>query len=200
VWQVAGPSFSWRMVASVVQQAWDVYRETSSQSVAGSAVGFERSTVTKWMAVDGGVRPRSGRHPSGKRLAFEDRCAVEAGLAVGESQSSIAERIGFHRCTVSREVRQGGLASGRYSAKRGQAVATANGWVKAVIATLGGSVALPAGRNFMRVLRWAARWIQQVIEKSSETTGNRPETFQYSGGVRCGTSSTPRGSPWEPKI
>ena len=76
----------------------------------------------------GGVRPRQGRGAgNGKRLAFEDRCAIEAGLAVTESQASIARRIGFSAATVSREITRGRLNSGRYSAKRGQAVAVEDG-------------------------------------------------------------------------
>jgi IS30 family transposase len=125
---VAGPAFSWRMVPSVYQQAWDVYARSSSQAVAAAAVGVERSTLSKWVAADGGVRPRQGRGAgNGKRLSYEDRCAIEAGLAVRESQSSIAVRIGFDKSTVSREVGRGRLADRSYSAMRGQAVAVSNG-------------------------------------------------------------------------
>ncbi|MFC5179726.1 IS30 family transposase, partial [Nocardioides taihuensis] len=46
---------------------------------------------------------------------------------MGESLTSIATRIGFDKSTVSREVARGRLRSGRYSAKRGQAVAVHNG-------------------------------------------------------------------------
>lgn len=116
------------MVPSVVHKAWEVYAQTSSQGLAAAVVGVERSTLGKWVAADGGVRPRQGRSAgNGKRLSFEDRCAIEAGLAVSETQSSIAVRIGFDRATVSREIGRGRLASGRYSAKRGQAVAVSNG-------------------------------------------------------------------------
>ena len=116
------------MVPSVVQRAWDVYAQTQSQAVAAAVVGLERSTLSRWVATDGGVRPRQGRGAgNGKRLAFEDRCAIEAGLAVTESQASIARRIGFSAATVSREITRGRLNSGRYSAKRGQAVAVENG-------------------------------------------------------------------------
>lgn len=115
------------MVPSVLQQAWDVYARTQSQAVAAAAVGVERSTLSKWIAADGGVRPRQGRNAgNGKRLAFEDRSAIEAGLAVRESQASIARRIGFSPGTVSREIVRGRLESGRYSAKRGQAVGVEN--------------------------------------------------------------------------
>lgn len=125
---MAGPVFSWRMVPSVYQRAWEVYAQTSSQVSGSAAVGIERSTLTKWISADGGVRPRQGRSAgNGKRLSFEDRCAVEAGLAVKESQVSIAARIGFDTSTVSREIKRGRLASGTYSAKRGQAVAVTNG-------------------------------------------------------------------------
>jgi len=108
--------------------AWDVWAQTSSQRAAAAAVGLERTTLTKWFAADGGVRPRQGRSAgNGKRLSFEDRCAIEAGLAVGESQASIARRIGFSPATISREVVRGRLSSGRYSAKRAQMVAVENG-------------------------------------------------------------------------
>jgi transposase, IS30 family len=60
-------------------------------------------------------------------LSYEDRCAIEAGLAVNETQTSIGHRIGFDKSSVSREIARGQLKSGRYSAKRGQAVAVANG-------------------------------------------------------------------------
>ena len=115
------------MVPGVVQAMWDRYVETSSGPVAAAWVGVGRKTAFNWIDEAGGIRPRQGRHPSGKRLSFEDRCAIEAGLAVAESQSSIADRIGFDRSTVSREIGRGRLASGRYSAKRGQAAAVING-------------------------------------------------------------------------
>jgi IS30 family transposase len=116
------------MVPSVYQSAWDVYARSSSQTVAAAAVGLERSTLSKWVAADGGVRPRQGRKAqNGRRLTYEDRCAIEAGLAVKESQTSIAARIGFARSTISREVGRGRLADGSYSAKRGQAVTITRG-------------------------------------------------------------------------
>lgn len=125
---MSGLVFSWRMVPSVYQLMWEVYAQTSSGSAAAAAIGMERSSVTKWIAADGGVRPRQGRTAgNGRRLSFEDRCAIEAGLAVKETQTSIATRIGFSKSTVSREINRGRLADGRYSAKRGQAVAVANG-------------------------------------------------------------------------
>ena len=115
------------MVPGVVQAMWDKYVETSSGPAAAAWVGVGRKTAFNWIDRSGGIRPRQGRHPSGKRLSFEDRCAIEAGLAVAESQMSIAQRIGFDKSTVSREIGRGRLASGRYSAKRGQAVAVTNG-------------------------------------------------------------------------
>ncbi len=125
---MSGPGFSWRMVPSVYQRMWEVYAQTSSGYAAAAAVGMERSSVTKWIAADGGVRPRQGRQAgNGRRLSYEDRCAIEAGLAVKETQTSIASRIGFAKSTVSREIARGRLKSGRYSAKRGQAVAVTNG-------------------------------------------------------------------------
>jgi transposase, IS30 family len=115
------------MVPGVVQAMWDRYVETSSGPLAAEAVGVDRKTAFNWIDSSGGIRPRQGRHPSGRRLSFEDRCAIEAGLAVQETQGSIADRIGFNPSTVSREIGRGRLASGRYSAKRAQAAAVING-------------------------------------------------------------------------
>src|SRR5215212_3176370 len=115
------------MVPGVVQAMWDRYVETSSGPVAAAWVGVDRKTAFNWIDSSGGIRPRQGRHLSGRRLSFEDRCAIEAGLAVEETQSSIADRIGFDKSTVSREIVRGRLASGRYSAKRAQAVAVIHG-------------------------------------------------------------------------
>jgi IS30 family transposase len=116
------------MVPSVYQRMWEVYAQTSSGDAAAAVVGMERSWVTKWIAADGGVRPRQGRQAgNGRRLWYEDRWAIEAGLAVKETRTSIASRIGFAKSTVSREIARGRLKSGRYSAQRGQAVAVTNG-------------------------------------------------------------------------
>ena len=115
------------MVPAVVQAMWQEYAESSSGPAAAAAVGVDRKSAFNWIAGAGGIRPRQGRHPSGKRLRFEDRCAIEAGLAVGETQTSIAARIGFDKSTVSRELGRGRLATGRYSAKRGQAAWVAAG-------------------------------------------------------------------------
>ncbi|RYP81850.1 hypothetical protein EKO23_23000 [Nocardioides guangzhouensis] len=57
---MSSPVFSWRMVPSVYQRVWEVYAQTSSGYAAAAAVGVERSSVTKWIAADGGVRPRQG--------------------------------------------------------------------------------------------------------------------------------------------
>ena len=114
------------MVPAVVQAMWQEYAESSSGPAAAAAVGVDRKSAFNWIGGAGGI-VRQGRHPSGKRLGFEDRCAIEAGLAVGETQTSIAARIGFDKSTVSRELGRGRLASGRYSAKRGQAAWVAAG-------------------------------------------------------------------------
>jgi IS30 family transposase len=120
--------FSWQMVPSVMQTAWEVWAQTSSQRLAAGAVGLERSTLSKWFAAQGGVRPQQGRNAgNGKRLGFEDRCLIEAGLAVGESQAAIARRIGFSAGTLSRELQRAKTATGRYSAKHAHTVAIAAG-------------------------------------------------------------------------
>jgi IS30 family transposase len=78
----------------------------------------DRKTAFSCTDRSGGIRPRQGQASRDKRLSLKDRCAIEAGLAVTETQNSIAGQIGFDKSTVSREFGRGWLASGRYSAKR----------------------------------------------------------------------------------
>ena len=78
------------MVPGMVRAMWDKYVETLSGPVAAAWVGVDRRTAFNWIDSCGGVLRRQGRHPTGKRLS-EDRCAIEAGLAVKETQASIAE-------------------------------------------------------------------------------------------------------------
>ncbi len=40
------------MVPSVLQTAWEVWAQTSSQRAAAVAVGVERSSLTRWFAAD----------------------------------------------------------------------------------------------------------------------------------------------------
>ena len=90
------------MVPVVVQAMWDKYVETSSGPSAAAWVGVDRKTAFNWIDQAGGIRPRQGRHPSGKRLCFEDRCAIEAGLAVQETQDGTVAYARFSPSEATR--------------------------------------------------------------------------------------------------
>jgi IS30 family transposase len=120
---VATEKFSKRMRVDLVQAMWEVYFATSNGPAAALAAGIDRGTARNWIVAAGGIRPRQGRHLKGRSLTFQERQAIEAGLSVNETQVSIARRIDRNPGTVSREIKRGRLASGRYSATHGQAVA-----------------------------------------------------------------------------
>ncbi|CUR59614.1 transposase [metagenome] len=123
---MATEKFSKRMRVDLVQAMWEVYFATSNGPAAAAAVGIDRGTARNWIVAAGGIRPRQGRDLKGRSLTFQERQAIEAGLAVSETQVSIARRIGRNPGTVSREIARGRLASGMYSATNGQAVARDN--------------------------------------------------------------------------
>jgi IS30 family transposase len=114
------------MRVDLVQGMWAVYFATADCPGAAAAVGIDRGTARNWIVAAGGIRPRQGRGLKGRSLTFQERQAIEAGVAVKETQTSIAARIGRDKSTVSREISRGRLSSGGYSAKHGQAVARGN--------------------------------------------------------------------------
>jgi len=77
----------------------------------------------RWLAAEGGVRPRRGRDLQGRYLSFGEREEVALGRAAGESVRSIAARLGRSPSTVSRELRRNIDGQSRYRATTAHALA-----------------------------------------------------------------------------
>ncbi len=96
---------------------------------AALAVGVSRPVGYRWFAASGGVMPsRAVREPlpvssrslHGRRLSREDREEIAHLRRLEKSLSEIAEVIGFHKSTLSRELARN-TTGGRYRASTAQA-------------------------------------------------------------------------------
>jgi IS30 family transposase len=116
------------------REAWKAFwRQVAAGATtenAAAAVGVSRPVGYRWFAASGGVMPArqvreappvsSGSH--GRRLTAADREEIAHLQRLKKSVTEIAEAIGFHKSTVSRELRRN--ASGdRYRATTAQAAA-----------------------------------------------------------------------------
>jgi IS30 family transposase len=99
-----------------------------STEKAAWAVGVSRMKGFRWFAASGGVMPpRSAREPAptvghGRRLGAADREEIAHLNRLGTSVTEIAAAIGFHKATVSRELRRN-TSGGRYRATTAQTLA-----------------------------------------------------------------------------
>jgi len=78
---------------------------------AAAAAGVSKGTAFAWVRERGGVKPEP--QCSGRDLTLEDRIAIQAGIAAGQSNTQIADAIGRDRSTVGRELRRNRRASDR---------------------------------------------------------------------------------------
>jgi IS30 family transposase len=104
---------------------WRAVSVTSSAADAAVVAGVSARTGVRLFAEAGGVRPEIS--PPTLRLSFQERCRIEAMLAVGLSHAGIARRLGRSPATVSREVRRNATLHGRagYRAANAQSKADA---------------------------------------------------------------------------
>jgi DNA-binding CsgD family transcriptional regulator len=96
--------FSDRMVPEVVQGFWAAMARGEFVTVAAAEAGTHREKGTRWLAAEGGIRPRRGRDLKGRCLTFSEREEIALARAGGESMRSIARRLGRSPSTVSREL------------------------------------------------------------------------------------------------
>jgi len=109
---------------------WRLVAAGSSTENAAVAVGVSRPVAYRWFAASGGVMPplqaresppvSPGSH--GRRLSAADREDIAHLNRSGHTVSAIAEEIGFHKSTVSRELRRN-LSGSRYRATTAQQMA-----------------------------------------------------------------------------
>jgi transposase, IS30 family len=92
-------------------------------TAAAAEAGTYREKGTRWLAAEGGVRPRRGRDLKGRCLTFAEREEIALGRAGGESMRSIAGRLGRSPSTVSRELGRSADRAGCYRATTAHALA-----------------------------------------------------------------------------
>jgi len=98
---------------------------------AAAATGVDRGAVLRWshgdgppgwmrlrMAVDVAAALARPPRPAGARLTYEDRVVIFALSREGRTHREIAEAVGCHRTTVSRELAR--MPSGTYDPRRAQ--------------------------------------------------------------------------------
>jgi IS30 family transposase len=116
--------FSERMVPEVVQKFWAAMARGEFITDAAAEVGTYRKRGARWLAAEGGVRPRRGRDLKGRCLTFSEREEIALGRAGGESMRAIAGRLGRSPSTVSRELRRNAGCGGQpYRATSAHALA-----------------------------------------------------------------------------
>ena len=115
--------FANHMISESVQVFWAALQRGEFITDAAIAAGTYRKQGTRWVIVNGGVRPRRGRNLRGRCLTFAEREEIALGRAAGESGRSIAARLGRSPATISRELSRNAERSGRYRATSAHAAA-----------------------------------------------------------------------------
>lgn len=117
------------VVGEVRERVWAAVRAGAHVRDAAESVGVSYDAARGWLADCGGVIPppsRAGRAGcSYRRLTVTDRETIGLMLAAGHTQSEIADMVGVHKSTVSREVRRHSTHRGGYRPLTAQARAEA---------------------------------------------------------------------------
>jgi IS30 family transposase len=90
---------------------------------AAAEAGTYRKRGARWLAAEGGVRPRRGRDLKGRCLSFSEREEIALGRAGGVSMRAIAAGLGRSPSTVSRELARNAGGTGLYRATTAHALA-----------------------------------------------------------------------------
>ena len=115
--------FSDHMVPEVFQTFWAAMQRGEFITDAAAEAGTYRQKATRWLAADGGVRPRRGRNLKGRCLTLAQREEIAIARARGDTIRAIAASIGRSPSTVSRELRRNRDERGRYRATTAHALA-----------------------------------------------------------------------------
>ena len=93
---------------------WAGLRRGATITAAARAAGVARQTGAAWLTEAGGVRPRvndpeleAAVTPGSGSLSFTDRCRIEDLVKVGYRPARIADLVGRHRSTITRELARG---------------------------------------------------------------------------------------------
>lgn len=88
------------------REFWRLVRAGMRPGDASACLGFGSRAGERWYAQAGGMAPMSLAQPATtpRRLTIEEREEILAGMNREESARAIADRIGRHHSTVSREI------------------------------------------------------------------------------------------------
>ena len=102
---------------------WEGIRSGLGVQEAGAAAGVGPVKAFAWFKQAGGVKGNGPRAAGGRYLSVAEREEIAVGLAAGDSQAAIAERLGRSPSTISREVKRNsrGRTAYRALAAQGQA-------------------------------------------------------------------------------
>jgi len=96
--------------ATTTDQIWELRSQGLSEAEIGRRLGFQRATVSRYVARHGGIRPRPRRRAA-RCLRLDEREEISRGIARGESAREIARHLARSHTTIVREVnRCGGRA------------------------------------------------------------------------------------------
>ena len=105
---------------------WRQVRLGGGAEAAAVAVGVSVQVARKWIRDGGGMPTLDLAEPSGRNLSLAEREEIAIGVAAKDSDRQIADRIGRHRTTVTRElerncrVKDGYLIRAEYRATMAQ--------------------------------------------------------------------------------
>jgi transposase, IS30 family len=109
-----GRPWGGRKTEEVRDVFWAGLRRGATITAAAQAAGVARQTGTAWLTEAGGVRPRvtdpeleATVSPGSGSLSFTDRCRIEDLVKAGYSPARIADLVGRHRSTITRELARG---------------------------------------------------------------------------------------------
>jgi IS30 family transposase len=101
-------------------QFWEGVRSGLGVQEAGAAAGVGPVKAFAWFRQAGGVKSNGPRRASGRFLSVQEREEIAVGLAAGDSQRAIAERLGRSPSTISREVLRNSRGRRQYRALAAQ--------------------------------------------------------------------------------
>ena len=109
-----GRPWGGRKGEAVRDRFWAELRGGATITAAARAAGVSRQTGSLWLKEAGGVRPRvrnlrleAAVSPGTGPLVFTDRCRIEDLVKAGYSPARVAELLGRHRSTITRELDRG---------------------------------------------------------------------------------------------
>jgi transposase, IS30 family len=113
-WAGFGRPWGGRRSEEVRDVFWAELRRGATITAASRAAGVARQTGAAWLTEAGGVRPRvinpeleAAVSPGSGSLSFTDRCRIEDLVKAGYSPARIADLLGRHRSTITRELARG---------------------------------------------------------------------------------------------